>query len=145
MHYCYTQFNNSNQYFMDPVVHFELPYDDLERAKKFYSEVFGWKIADWPIEDGTTYPGIMTAPADEDNMPLEKGNIGGGMVPKSILEAPAIVMNVDDAEAAAVRAEGSGATRINHKNYPGVGRIYYIKDTEGNLIGLWERFPKEDA
>lgn len=33
---------------MDKVVHFEVPYDDLERAKKFYIDVFGWKIQSMP-------------------------------------------------------------------------------------------------
>ncbi|VVB85161.1 Uncharacterised protein [uncultured archaeon] len=30
---------------MEKVVHFEIPADDLERAQKFYRNVFGWKMA----------------------------------------------------------------------------------------------------
>jgi predicted enzyme related to lactoylglutathione lyase len=28
------------------IVHFEIPADDVERAKKFYQEALGWKISD---------------------------------------------------------------------------------------------------
>ncbi len=28
---------------MDPVVHFEMPYDDKNRMAKFYEATFGWK------------------------------------------------------------------------------------------------------
>ncbi len=30
---------------MDRVVHFEIPADDLERAKKFYGSIFGWELS----------------------------------------------------------------------------------------------------
>jgi predicted enzyme related to lactoylglutathione lyase len=32
---------------MARVVHFELPADNPDRAVKFYSDVFGWKIKKW--------------------------------------------------------------------------------------------------
>jgi predicted enzyme related to lactoylglutathione lyase len=33
---------------MPTIVHFEIPTDDLERAKRFYNELFGWKIEKYP-------------------------------------------------------------------------------------------------
>jgi uncharacterized protein len=32
---------------MPTIVHFDIPADDPERAKKFYSDLFGWKIEKW--------------------------------------------------------------------------------------------------
>ena len=37
---------------MPTIVHFDIPVDDIERAKKFYSDLFGWKIEKWS-ESGT--------------------------------------------------------------------------------------------
>jgi predicted enzyme related to lactoylglutathione lyase len=34
-------------------VHFEIPSDDTERSKKFYNELFGWKIEKWPGSEDT--------------------------------------------------------------------------------------------
>ena len=33
---------------MPTIVHFEIPADDLERSRKFYTDLFGWKIEKWP-------------------------------------------------------------------------------------------------
>jgi predicted enzyme related to lactoylglutathione lyase len=35
---------------MPTIVHFEIPVDDVERSKKFYSELFGWKLEKFPGE-----------------------------------------------------------------------------------------------
>ena len=47
---------------MRKVVHFEIPADDLERAKEFYGAVFGWELADMPEMDYTV---VKTTPVDE--------------------------------------------------------------------------------
>ena len=61
---------------MDKVQHFEIPCDDMERAKKFYGEIFGWRIFDIP---DMGYTMVHTAPTDEQGMIQEKGVINGGM------------------------------------------------------------------
>lgn len=33
----------------DPIVHFELPADDVERAQKFYKDIFGWDFHKWDM------------------------------------------------------------------------------------------------
>jgi predicted enzyme related to lactoylglutathione lyase len=38
---------------MPTIVHFEIPSDDTERSKKFYNELFGWKIEKWPGSEDT--------------------------------------------------------------------------------------------
>lgn len=123
---------------MQSVVHFEVPYDDLDRAKKFYEEAFGWQMPDWPIEDGSVYTGAMTTEIGDDNKPLEKGAINGGMVPRSVASTPLLVLRVDNAEEAAQKAIEAGGKRVSEHSYVNVGKAIYINDTEGNLVGLWE-------
>jgi len=38
---------------MPTIVHFEIPSDDIERTKKFYTDLFGWKIEKWPGTDNS--------------------------------------------------------------------------------------------
>ena len=45
---------------MGRVVHFEVHVEDMERAKKFYGEVFGWKFEDWSEYAGMPYFGAVT-------------------------------------------------------------------------------------
>jgi predicted enzyme related to lactoylglutathione lyase len=33
---------------MPTIVHFEIPSDDIERSKKFYNDLFGWKFEKFP-------------------------------------------------------------------------------------------------
>ena len=42
------------------IVHFELPYDDAERARSFYGGVFGWDIQSYP---GMEYSMVSTGPS----------------------------------------------------------------------------------
>ena len=58
------------------VVHFEVPFDDGDRARSFYKEAFGWQIMEMP-EMGYTI--VMTGPSD-DSGPTEPGFINGGML-----------------------------------------------------------------
>src|SRR5439155_1411802 len=59
------------------VVHFELPADNVERAKTFYKQAFGWDISQYP---GMEYQGVVTtATDDKTRMPKEPGAINGGM------------------------------------------------------------------
>lgn len=63
---------------MDKVVHFEIPYDRKDRAFKFYSEIFGWKLMDMP---DMGYTMVYAAETDDNHMVVEKGAINGGMFP----------------------------------------------------------------
>ena len=60
---------------MFTVVHFEIPADDIERAQKFYGELFGWKIEKFTGPTPMDYWSIMTS-AEK----CEKGGLGGGMM-----------------------------------------------------------------
>ncbi|MGC2569882.1 MAG: VOC family protein [Candidatus Nitrosopolaris sp.] len=45
---------------MPTIVHFEIPSDDIERAKKFYNDLFGWKIEKWAGTDNSQLTSAAT-------------------------------------------------------------------------------------
>jgi hypothetical protein len=130
---------------MDPIVHFELPAKDLDRAKKFYSSLFGWKLDDWPMPDGSTYVGAHTTPIDEKtHMPLKPGAINGGIVARSKdISAPIFAINVASIDDKVKQIEKAGGRVTKPKSdVMGMGFYAYVEDTEGNVIGLWEDLKK---
>ena len=123
---------------MDKVVHFEIPYDDLERAKKFYIEAFGWKINTIPEMN---YNIVHTTDVDEKQIPKEKGAINGGMYKrdKESSKTPVLVINVKDIDESLKKAEKFGAKIFRKKmEVGGMGLYAQIKDSEGNIIGVWQ-------
>jgi predicted enzyme related to lactoylglutathione lyase len=113
-----------------PIVHFEIPADDIERARKFYQDVFGWDIQ--PAEGG--YNLITTGQEP-----------GGGMMQRMAPEQGITVyIGVESADDAAKRAQDHGATIIVPKQaVPGMGYFVQLQDTEGNVFAIWE--PSEAA
>jgi len=123
---------------MDKVVHFEIPADDLERARKFYTSVFGWKMDSVPEME---YILIGTTQVDENGMPTEAGGINGGMMKRqSPLNSPVITIDVQNMEDAMKMVKKMGGKIIREKMQVGdMGYAAYFKDTEGNIIGLWQK------
>jgi predicted enzyme related to lactoylglutathione lyase len=56
---------------MNKVIHFEIPVDNVERAKKFYSDNFSWEMVQMGNEYGN-YVLLHTGPTDKDGIPKEK-------------------------------------------------------------------------
>jgi predicted enzyme related to lactoylglutathione lyase len=121
------------------VVHFEIPYDDGDRARKFYGETFGWQLA--PIPE-MNYTIVMTGPSDPEQGPTESGFINGGMFERSAdvpVKTPNIVIDVPSVDDALRKIEEAGGQAVGEKMPVGdMGFAGYFTDTEGNLIGLWE-------
>ena len=118
------------------VVHFEVPFDDADRARSFYQDVFGWQIQPVP-EMG--YNMVSTGPMGNQG-PSDPGYIGGGMLPRQDpVTAPVITLEVDDMDAALLAVEKHGGTAAGDKMPVGnMGFAAYFKDSEGNLMGLWQ-------
>ena len=130
---------------MDKVVHFEISFDDLERAKNFYGSVFGWDIMDWEMPGGIVYTGIRTVDVDEKTyMPKEPGAINGGFAKRSAeTPSPVITINVDSIDEAVKKIEARGGKMVGEKGeVPDMGDYAYFKDSEGNVMGLWETMKK---
>ena len=119
------------------VVHFEIPYDDGDRAKAFYADVFGWQITSMPEFD---YTGVATGPTGEDGMPSEPGFIGGGMFQRdTTLNRPVITIDVDDMTAALATVTAHGGAQVGEViTVGGMGLAGYFTDSEGNMMGLWQ-------
>ena len=126
---------------MNKVVHFEIPYDDQNRAQKFYSDVFGWEINKFPDME---YYIATTAPSDEKGHPKESGAINGGLLPKDPTgEHPIIVIDVPEIDEHIKKVEASGGKTIMPKMKIGEFGLYArVADTEGNVIGIWQTLTK---
>lgn len=129
---------------MNKVVHFEIPADDLERAKKFYSEIFGWQLQDVP--GGHPYTLAMTSALDENQKPKEPGTINGGMLQKfkeDPVQTISITIDVDSIDESLKKIEAEGGKMIREKMPVGdMGFVAYFQDPEGNVVGLWETVKK---
>ncbi|TNC17279.1 VOC family protein [Georgenia sp. 311] len=119
------------------VVHFEIPFEDKERAKRFYGEIFNWTFDEMPELD---YVGVSTGPAREDGMPDEPGYIGGGMTQRQGANtAPIIVLASADIDADLARVESNGGAVLEPKSpVAEMGFAAYFTDSEGNVVGLWQ-------
>lgn len=130
---------------MSRVVHFEIHVDDMERAKGFYGEVFGWEFEDWTEFAGMPYmgavtgdegsPGINGALMQRQSQPPVEGQAMNGY---------ACTMGVDDFDATASKIERQGG-KVALPKYalPGMAWQGYFIDTEGNIFGLHQ--PDENA
>jgi uncharacterized protein len=124
---------------MDSVVHFEIPADDVDRADKFYSEAFGWKILPVPWVP-VPYHIVHTAETDDQGMIQAAGAVNGAIAGREgVFQAPVLVMGVDDIDAALAKVVKAGGKIVQAKEPVGDMGIYArATDTEGNLIGVFQ-------
>jgi predicted enzyme related to lactoylglutathione lyase len=130
---------------MNPVVHFEMPYDDRERIARFYRAAFQWKLEMLGAEMGNY---VLATTAEKDAKPDEpRGAINGGFFPRSADmpgQHPSVVIGVEDIQASmkAVKAAG-GEVLGTPMEIPGVGQYVAFHDTEGNRLSMLQ--PKMPA
>lgn len=127
---------------MDKVVHFEIPYDNEGRAKKFYESVFGWQTMKMPEME---YSMVTTVPSDPQTMrPKEVGGINGGMMKRDpTSKGPVLVMGVDNIDARLKAIEKAGGKIVMPKFAMGdYGYYARVSDPEGNVVGVWQEKKK---
>ena len=120
------------------IVHFEIPADNVERAKSFYQKAFGWDISKYP---GMEYHGVITTETDQTTrMPTKVGGINGGMTKRNNeVKNTVITVDVADIDAALKSIEKLGGKTVQKKQpVADMGHTAYFKDTEGNIVGLWQ-------
>ena len=120
------------------VVHFEIPYDDGDRARSFYKEAFDWQLVTMPDMGGYT---LVTSGPSSDEGPSEPGFINGGMLSRSdaATSGPVIVVDVSSIDESLEKIAGLGGTVVTPKTPVGdMGFAAYVTDPEGNVVGLWE-------
>lgn len=120
------------------VVHFEIPYDDGDRARAFYRDAFGWEVTPLPDE----YTLVNSGPSG-DQGPTEPGFINGGLRRREApFRAPNIVIDVENLEDALEAVSKAGGSTVAERTTVGdMGFTAYFTDSEGNLVGLWETAP----
>ena len=127
---------------MNKVVHFEIPAEDLARARSFYGSLFGWELQQMDMDDGTSYTIVRTVPVDDQQMPTEPGAINGGMVQRTPeTPSPVLTVDVESVDDTLKQVEANGGSVVRPRSeIPGMGAFAYFKDTEDNVVGLWETF-----
>ncbi len=124
---------------MNKVVHFEIPTKKYSRAKKFYMDLFGWKISEWP-GNKTKYGMAETTPTGKSG-PTKPGGINGALMePTAAFEKMTMVtLEVDSIDKYLKRIKTAGGKVLMPKSPVGkMGFMARFADPEGNTVGLWE-------
>jgi uncharacterized protein len=132
---------------MPTIVHFEIPANDIGRAKKFYNDLFGWKIEKWPgTEDNSSQ---LTSPVTGQSIEYwmvittdDKGNkaLGGGMMKRQMPEHQVtnyIGVESIDEYSSKVKELGGKVVAPKHA-VAGMGYFALCIDTENNSFAIWE-------
>ncbi|MBI1183279.1 VOC family protein [bacterium] len=125
---------------MYPVVHFEMPYKDAQRAKRFYEKSFGWKM-ELLGPEMDNYLLATTAQTDA-KKGAPAGAINGGLFPFKPdwpNQFPSVVIGVDDIDAVMKRIDENGGEVLGEPHFiPGTGKYVSFLDTEGNRNSVIE-------
>jgi len=122
------------------IVHFEIPANDVQKLKKFYNELFGWKIEKMP--GPMEYWTIETVPVDEKGMPIRPGVNGGMMKKQNPEHKPITYISVESVDKYVKKTEALGGKVIVPKmEVPGIGWWAMALDPEGNQFAIFESMP----
>jgi predicted enzyme related to lactoylglutathione lyase len=110
------------------ITHIDIPVSDMDRAKEFYSALFGWQIAEMPGYEG--YP-MWQAPNKIS---------GGGLAPRSEgFTQPRSYVEVDSIDDTLAAATARGATVLMEKQPISETSWWAVlQDPDGNSVGLYE-------
>jgi len=111
------------------ICHVNIACEDLVRAKKFYEDVFGWEITQW---DNNPYYLYKT---NDSSYSVS----GGLMLSKERQSYPSLHLNVQDIDCTVEKIKNAGGSIVKEKFGLAGGFIVHLKDTEGNIIGLWSK------
>jgi uncharacterized protein len=129
---------------MNPVVHFEMPFDDRARMAKFYAHAFGWQMRILGPDMGNYV--LATTTETVESGPKHPGAINGGFFPRDPdwpAQHPSVVIAVDDMHAAIRQVADAGGKVLGEPMaIPGVGQYVSFMDTEGNRVSMLEPVPR---
>jgi uncharacterized protein len=122
---------------MPTLVHFEVPADDVERSRKFYTDLFGWKVEKWSGTDMADMEYWTVTTTDDKG---DKASLGGGMMkrqnPQQQITNFIDVKSVDEYSSKVEKL--GGKVVVSKMAVPGMGYFAVCHDTENNSFGLWE-------
>jgi predicted enzyme related to lactoylglutathione lyase len=123
------------------VVHFEIHASEPQRLIDFYSRLLGWRFEQygdlpyWTIETGEGSIS-MTAPGMGINGGLAQ-RAGPAPEPGAPINGANLVVGVDDTDAVMARGmELGGAESVPAEDMAGIGRVGYLRDPDGNVLGV---------
>jgi hypothetical protein len=116
------------------IVWFEIPADDVGRAKSFYSKLFGWKMNEFPGPHEYWHIDTGGADASPDGGLMKRQEGQAGIT--NYVAVPSIN------RAIAKVGKLGGTICVGKKPIPGMGYFAICQDTEGNTFALWERDEK---
>ena len=123
---------------MNPVVHFEMPYDDRQRMAAFYQSAFGWQTQLLGAEMGNYVVAHTTETVD--GMVSTPGTINGGFYERKAdwpAQHPSVVIAVDDLRTAMQQVAAAGGEVLGEPmEIPGIGYYVSFMDTEGNRVSM---------
>ncbi|WMW24994.1 VOC family protein [Methanolobus sediminis] len=122
---------------MPTFIHIDIPTDNVERAKKFYSDIFEWTF-EKPSPEMDYY---LFSTKDLDGKEGIRGGMGLRGEPDQKIAA---YIGVDSIEKYASQIQKTGGKVLNKMPVPGWGTLAICLDTEGNLFGLWEDATEEN-
>jgi uncharacterized protein len=129
---------------MNPVVHFEMPYDDRTRMAHFYERSFGWQTRALGADMGSYV--LATTTETGETGPLKPGAINGGFFaknPQGPAQHPSVVIAVDSIGESIKKVRDAGGTVLGEPmQIPGVGQYVSFMDTEGNRVSMLEPIPR---
>jgi len=129
---------------MDPVVHFEMPYDDPRRMTDFYAAAFGWQMRR-PGADMANYVLATTTETGEAG-PARPGAINGGFFAREHdgpPQHPSFVIAVQDIKESMNKVKSAGGKILSGPTeIPGVGQYVAFTDTEGNRMSMLQAIPR---
>lgn len=111
--------------------HIDIPADDLDRAQRFYSEVFGWSMQSM---DGFPDYLLFSTPAGQEG-------VGGGIGKRGTTAPDELrtYVQVDSIDETLPKIQAQGGSVVQEKlEVPGQGSYLVFKDSEGNELALWE-------
>ncbi|MCE9583759.1 MAG: VOC family protein [Planctomycetes bacterium] len=114
-----------------PIVHVEIPVRNMARARKFYAGVFGWAFKAF----SPRYVMFTTGEGEK---------VGGALVKTELKELPAdggvtVYVRTDSIKDALARVKACEGKVLQKRTEIGGdnGFIGFLRDTEGNRIGIW--------
>jgi predicted enzyme related to lactoylglutathione lyase len=113
------------------IVNFHLPADDVDRAAKFYREVFGWEFV---ASEPSAVPYLVHSPGEHDGAGIPAAITRR----QDIVKAPTPTIEVEHIDQAMIDIAMKGGQQGRVQDIPGIGRFGYAIDSEGNVIALLE-------
>jgi len=117
------------------IVWFEVPADEVGRAKSFYNKLFGWKMNKMPGPMEYWHMDTGGADASPDGGVMKRQNPGQQGITNYI--------GVASVEKAAAKVEKLGGKICMPKQaVPKMGYFAICQDPEGNMFGVWQKDDK---